>query len=143
MSKYRQGKFVPTNPDKYVGTYPILARSSWEFAVMRKFDKHPSILQWASESIKIPYYNPIKRKQSIYVPDFLIVYEDKNGKRHAELIEVKPIAQASLQEAKSKYDKLSLAVNAAKWDAASKFCQRNGMRFRIITERDLFFNPKR
>jgi hypothetical protein len=27
---FKQGKFTPSNPEKYKGTYPIIFRSSWE-----------------------------------------------------------------------------------------------------------------
>ena len=53
-------------------------------------DNNDAVLQWTSEGIKIPYYNPVKGKQTIYVPDFLVVYTDANKKQHTELIEVKP-----------------------------------------------------
>ena len=75
--KWHQGEFTPKNPEKYIGTYPIIFRSSWELVFMNKCDTHPSIKQWASESLKIPYYNPFKRKSTIYVPDFLISYVDR------------------------------------------------------------------
>ena len=109
---------------------------------MRMADQHPGILHWASESIKIPYYNPIKQRNSIYVPDFLLVYQDRTGNRRAEVIEVKPASQSSLKEAKTKGDQYALAVNAAKWEAAVKFCKKNGMNFRVITERELFSNGR-
>ena len=140
---YTQGEFTPTNPDKYVGTYPIMARSSWEFTVMRMADKHPSIIQWASEPVRIPYYNPIKRRQSVYIPDFLFIYEDRQGKRHAELIEVKPAHQSKLNENADLYTRAQVAVNAFKWDQARKWCDRNGLRFRVITQQDIFQNPKK
>lgn len=139
-SRYTQCVFYPKNPHKYVGTHPIVARSSWEFAVMRMADRHPAIIHWASESIKIPYYNPVKRKNTVYVPDFLFVYKDRRGQHRSELIEVKPSSQSSLKEAKTQYDKMSLIVNTAKWKAAQAFCKKNGMSFRVITEREIFAN---
>ncbi len=143
MPKFHQTVFTPKNPNKYVGTYPIVSRSSWELAVMRMADSHPNIIYWASESIKIPYFNPIKKKNSIYVPDFLFVYEDVNGVRHSELIEVKPAKQSSVRLAKTKSDKLALQINAFKWKAAEAFCKKNGLKFRIVTEDHLFVKPKK
>lgn len=140
---YTQGEFTPTNPEKYVGTYPIVARSSWEFAVMRMADKHPSIIQWASEPVRIPYMHPIKQRGSVYVPDFLFIYEDRKGKRHAELIEVKPSHQAKINENADLYTRAQVAINAAKWSAAQRFCKNNGLRFRVITESDIFQNPRK
>ena len=59
---YIQGQYTPVNPGKYVGTYPIIFRSSWEFTVMKLLDTNPNILNWASESLKIPYQTPFTGK---------------------------------------------------------------------------------
>ena len=77
MSKYAQGKFNPTNTDKYLGRQLPTYRSSWEQRFMMFCDTNPSVLSWASEPVKIPYFNPVKNKQTIYVPDFLIVRRQK------------------------------------------------------------------
>jgi hypothetical protein len=105
---------------------------------MRFCDNHPSVVNWASEAIQIPYRNPLTGKQSIYVPDFFIVYQNKKGKRKAELIEIKPKSQTALTEKTSKRDQLAVAINHAKWEAAAKWCKLKGVQFRIITEDDLF-----
>ena len=131
------------NPEKYAGIKKPRYRSGWEHAFMRFCDNHPSVINWASESIQIPYRNPLTGKQSIYVPDFLIVYQDKGGKKRAELIEVKPESQTRLGAKTSKHDKLSIAVNHAKWEAAAKWCKLKGLQFRIVTENDIFHNGKK
>ena len=138
MSKYSQGEFIPKNPEKLVGNSKPQFRSSWELAMMTFLDTHPSVIQWASESIKIPYKNPLTGKNSQYVPDFLVLYKDKNGKQHAELVEVKPKKEAMFENAKSKRDKAFLMINQAKWQAAMIFCKKNGLVFRLITEDELF-----
>ena len=80
-NNYLQGIFTPTNPDKYIGHTDPRYRSGWELTVMRFCDNHPSIIGWASESLRIPYRNPFTGKQTVYVPDFLITYQDKNGNK--------------------------------------------------------------
>ena len=105
-------------------------------------DNHPSVIQWASESIKIPYFNPVKGQQSIYVPDFLIVYIDKNGKKHSELIEVKPKKETTMESARSTRDKIAVAINIAKWQAASAWAKQQGLHFRLVTEQELFVNGR-
>lgn len=105
---------------------------------MTFLDNHPSVIQWASESIRIPYKNPLTGRNSQYVPDFLVLYKDKNGKQRAELVEVKPKKEALAENAKSKRDKAFLMVNQAKWAAALAWCKKNGVTFRLITEEDLF-----
>lgn len=106
-------------------------------------DNNPAVINWASESITIPYYNPVKGKQTIYVPDFLIVYVDANGRQHTELIEIKPSTETTLESARSYRDKLMVAMNMAKWQAADAWSKANGIRFRVVTESDIFKNYKR
>ena len=110
MAKFQQGVFVPKNPDKYIGKHAPRYRSGWELTFMRMCDSHPGILGWASESHRIPYLNPLTGKATTYVPDFFIVYNDKNGKKHAELIEVKPSKQI-MGNARSKNDQMAAVVN--------------------------------
>lgn len=138
MSKWHQGVFIPDNPHKYVGTQPIVWRSSWELTFMNVCDKHPNILQWASESIEIPYQHPITGRRHNYIPDFLLVYIDKHGNKRAELIEIKPASQAVYERAKSRKDKEAYIINEAKWKAAKIFCKKMGLTFRVMTEADLY-----
>lgn len=143
MSKFAQGFYTPQNPDKYVGKGKPKYRSSWEMAFMRFCDSNSNILQWASESIQIPYRNPITGKQSIYIPDFLITYRDKNNQVKAELIEIKPRKQSVIEGRASDRDRAIVAVNYAKWNQATKWAKRNGMTFRVVNEQDIFRNGKR
>ena len=142
MAKYSQGKYEIQNPEKYVGKGIPTYRSSWEFTFMRFCDNNPAVVQWASEAIHINYKNPFTNKNTIYVPDFLIVYMDKNGQRHGELIEVKPKKETSLKEAKSMRDKAMVALNMYKWEAARRWCQANGLKFRVVNEQDIFAGTK-
>jgi hypothetical protein len=143
MSKYAQGKYQIKHPEKYVGKKTPTYRSSWEFAFCSFCDNNPAIVNWASEAIQIPYFNPVSGKNTIYVPDFLIVYEDKNRKKHTELIEIKPSTQTTMESAKSLRDKYSVAINMAKWAAADAWSRANNIRFRVVTEYDIFKNVKR
>lgn len=104
-------------------------------------DRHPNVIQWASESIKIPYFNPVLQRWANYIPDFLIVTSDATGTQKAELIEIKPLKEAVLEHAKSKKDKLAYAVNEAKWTAAIDWCNRHKLSFRVLTEDQLFRRP--
>ena len=145
MRRTQKGYFEPKNPNKLLSNKRIIFRSSWERKFMEMCDTHPNIIQWASEhpDTKIPYYNPVQNKYTIYVPDFFVIYKDKNGKKRVELVEVKPAAETYLKEAKSKRHKIALAINAAKWKAAQEWCARKGIKFRVITEHDIFRNPKK
>jgi len=145
MARTFKGYFEPKNPHKYIGNHKPYYRSSWEHRFMMMCDSHPNIIHWASEheKTKIPYLNPITNKYTVYVPDFFVVYKDKNGNKRVEVVEVKPAAETFVSEAKSKKHKMALAVNAQKWAAAQEWCKRRGIKFRVITEHDIFHNPKK
>lgn len=143
MARFAQGKYTCKNPSKYVGGKSPTYRSSWEFAFMRMCDMNENITQWASEAIKIPYRNPFTGKYTIYVPDFFLVYTDKNGKKHVELIEVKPANQTLAEKATSRTDRAHYVLNQAKWQAARAYCKQKGMAFRVVNEGDIFHQGKR
>jgi len=139
MAKFAQGRFEMKNPDKYVGKKTPLARSSWEFVFMRMLDENPGVINWASESIQIPYQDPLTGRYTIYVPDFFMVYVDKSGKKHAEVIEVKPASQTFREQVgKSKYNQEQYVKNLAKWEAAQAWCKQQGVIFRVVNEGDIF-----
>lgn len=142
MSRWAQGVYEVLNPAKYVGVGKPRYRSGWEHSFMRFCDTNDHILQWASESIRIPYLNPITGKQTIYVPDFLITYRTRNNQVRAELIEIKPKGQSVIESKMKSRDRAVVAVNYAKWDAATKWARRNGLTFRVITETDMFHNGR-
>ena len=143
MGKFAQGKYTPKNPEKYVGNNLPHYRSSWELVLCQFCDNHPGVIQWASESIKIPYVNPFTGKRTVYVPDFFIVSVDKNGQKRAELIEVKPHKETSLEAAgRSKKAQAAAILNQAKWQAANAWAKANGVKFRIMTENDMFAQGK-
>lgn len=144
MAKFAQGKFNLKFPEKYIGVGTPRYRSSWEFAVMTMCDNNPAIQKWASESIKIPYRDPLTGKQTIYVPDFFVNYVDANGKQHAELWEVKPASQAYIESVgRNKTNQAQFIKNMAKWEAARAWCKQQGILFRILSENDIFHQGKR
>lgn len=141
-----KGQFLPKNPDKVFGNKNITYRSSWEFALMRYLDQHPNVVAWCSEGVTIPYRNPLTGRHTVYIPDFIIVYQDDKGNSRAEMIEVKPAKEVPgmLNEKKiSKKDRLAQALNAAKWQAAVAFCKKRGITFRVMTELDMFPTGKK
>jgi len=138
MSKFAQGVYKVMNPLKYVGKREPRYRSGWEFAFMKFCDTNDNILQWASESIVIPYRHPLTGKMTNYVPDFLITYRTRDNRMCAEVIEIKPKKQSVIESKASARDRAVVAVNYSKWDAATKWCRRQGLQFRVITEDDIF-----
>ena len=143
MSKFAQGFYQVRNAEKYVGKGAPRYRSGWEHAFMRFLDNNDYVMQWASESISIPYRNPLNGKQSVYIPDFLITYRTRNNTMMAELVEIKPKKQSIVESKASSRDRAIVAINYAKWDAATRWAKRNGLKFRVITEDDLFQSGKK
>ena len=145
MSKTHKGFFRPKNPEKYKGDYAnIVYRSSWERMFMNWCDTRDHVKRWQSEEKAIWYYNPIKKKQCRYFPDFIIEVERKDGILMQEMVEIKPYRQVvgPPENPKRRTKQWMNAVmtyvqNQAKWKAARKYCEDKGMNFRIVTEKEL------
>jgi|TARA_B100001094_G_C18069563_1_gene739284 hypothetical protein len=142
-NKFQQGTYVVLNPYKYAGKGAPKFRSGWELAFMRFCDSNDHIISWSSESLTIPYRNPLTGKPTRYIPDFLIQYRNKHNQIVTELIEIKPKKQSILESKASNRDRAIVAVNYAKWDAAQKWCKRNGLTFRVVTEEDIFYQGRK
>jgi hypothetical protein len=111
---------------------------------MRFCDNNPAVIHWASEAVHIPYRNPFTNRNTIYVPDFLIIYQNKAGERIGELIEIKPGKQTTLEAAgNSPRDQAAAVLNMYKWQAANAWAKDQGLRFRVVTESDMFHQGKR
>lgn len=144
MANFAQGKYQVKNVHKYVGKSVPKYRSGWELTFMMFCDNHDSVLQWASEAVQIPYKNPLTGKNTIYVPDFFVLYQDKFGNQRAEIVEIKPKKQTLIESrVTSARDKAAVVLNHAKWGAAMAYCKKIGCTFRVITEDDLFYKGKR
>ena len=84
--RFSQGVFNIKNPNKYIGLGSPRYRSSWELSVMKMCDENDSIHQWASESIKIPYRDPLTGKATVYVPDFLHSFPTRRSSDHRKSV---------------------------------------------------------
>lgn len=113
--------------------------------MMMVLDSHPDVVGWASEAIRIPYFNPFSKKgnkygnMTFYVPDFFVVYVDRNKVEHKELIEIKPVEEMPGYTGKvSKLKEARQALNLLKWKAAMQFCSARNWKFRIAGEKEMF-----
>jgi hypothetical protein len=141
--KFSQGIYKIKHPEKYVGSKDPTYRSSWEYTFMSFCDNNPSVQQWASEPVRIPYRDPLTGKGTVYVPDFVITYVDKNMKKHVEMIEIKPMNQMLAEKVgKNPYNQAQYVKNMAKWQAAGVWCKNQGIKFRVISERDIYQGSK-
>ena len=140
---YRQGIYSPINKEKYKGTFPIIFRSSLELKFMKCADANPNVINWGSESIIIPYQNPLTGRISRYFTDFNIVMKDKQGDVKKFLIEIKPYSQTLPPVQKNKktksliYQQAEYIKNRAKWQSAMEYCSKKNMNFVLLTEKHL------
>lgn len=142
--KFNQGFYELQNPKKYMGLGSPRYRSGWELSVMKMCDQNECIEQWASESVKIPYVDPLTGKHTVYVPDFLVIFTDNKKRKRAELWEVKPANQAMKENVgRNPYNQAQYVRNMVKWEAARAWCKQNNLIFRIITENDLYHTGKK
>ena len=138
------GKFIPNNPDKYRGDPTnIIYRSLWEFKLMKYLDSHDDVLQWASEEFAIPYRSPIDGRMHRYFPDFWVEKINKNGALEQVVIEVKPQKHIDPPKEPKRKTRRYMgelarhAINQRKFQVAEEFCRKKGMKFQLITEKEL------
>jgi len=122
-----RGKYQPKDKQKFLGRRAPIYRSMWERRFMIYCDRSEAIFEWDSESIHIPYISPKDDKWHNYYPDFYIKYKDKRNKIITAIIEIKPYYQ-------KRWD-----VNLAKWKACKEYCSENNYEFKVLTEKELFY----
>lgn len=143
-TKTYKGKFRTKNPDKYKGDIlNIVYRSLWELRFMKWCDTNPSVVEWGSETVIVPYISPLDKRVHRYFVDFYIKVKDKTGKTQKYLIEIKPERFTKPPDIPQKKTKrfidevFQYGVNEAKWKAAFEYCADRNMQFMILTEKDL------
>jgi len=138
-------RYIPKFQGKFVGNVPPVARSSWELAFMRWCDYNSSVVKWSSETIQIPYFDPVSQKHRRYYPDFNMVVKDNTGRETPYIVEIKPYKEIHPPKKSSgkmvktmMYESQMYARNVSKWNAAQDFCKKRGIIFRLLTEKELF-----
>lgn len=142
--KFIQGKFIPRNPQKYLGNVGnIVFRSSWERVFLEFCDTNPNVIRYGSEEVVIPYLNPLDRKFHRYFVDFYIELKQKDGSVSRRIIEIKPFTQTQKPKQPQKISRrykrelMTYIINEAKWTAAKQFANERGIEFQILTEYQL------
>jgi hypothetical protein len=145
MNKYKSAKkgiFKPKNPHKWVQN-KIIFRSNIERKYFSYFDVNPKVILIASERIVIPYFDPIKNKLRKYYVDLIIKYQDKNQNIKVKLIEIKSSGEVNPPKKPKritnnyKQSVMTYLTNKAKWDAATKWAEKNNFEFVVLSEKNL------
>jgi len=148
-SRYRQGYYLPENPQKYIGDpTKIIYRSSWEYRFCKYCDITPEVLCWSSEPVAIPYIHPLDGKEHSYFVDFYMKLQKPDGDIEY-LVEIKPskalkppVMKEGLTTIKrlQEYNQAATdwVINRAKFNAAKEFARISNKNFIIVTEEFLF-----
>ena len=149
MSRYpKPRKYTVKKKEKYIGDpNNVVMRSSWEVAFATWCEMNPSVIEWSSETVVIPYRSPLDDLPHRYYVDFWAKIKDKTGSVITYLIEIKPHVQClppdySKRKRKPKQETIqeevkTYAVNQAKWKCANEFARRRGWKFKVLTEYEL------
>lgn len=140
------GWYTPKNPEKYKNPDKRIAyRSKMELKFCQICDMNPRITEWTSETLAIPYRNPVKNKICNYYIDYCIKIYTIKGEIKKYMVEVKslgmlqppsPISQFASKVAKRNYmmKKATYATNMAKKSAAIKYAEKYGYQYIFLTE---------
>ena len=111
-------------------------------------DRNPNVLEWASEAVIVPYISPLDNKVHRYFVDNILIL--KEGSKNVKyLVEIKPYKQTIPPNATRRkkretllHEQATYEVNKVKWEAANEWAKKNGYKFIIITEKELFPEKK-
>jgi len=158
-SYFKQGIYSPLHPEKWIlseQSLPsnqafknkIVYRSSWEYHFCRYCDNNSSIISVSSEPFAVEYFYSLDNKKHRYYPDFIIKVIDTQNNIVIHLIEIKPYQEvkdaingvqqrANMKPGTFKKRTFTAMKNNAKWKAARAYCESKGIKFTIITEKEL------
>ena len=114
---------------------------------MLECDGNPSIVQWSSEEIAIPYISPVDKRMHRYYPDFMLKVKRRDGTTELVLVEIKPHRETKRPKPQKKSGRpqkrvlkehATWLVNQAKWRAAHEWCASRKITFKVMTENELY-----
>ena len=111
--------------------------------MFRYCDLSENILKWSSESVVVPYIDPVTGKTRRYFVDIYLEHVTKTGEIKRK---IKPANQTIAPKVRKRKTKKYLKevetyiTNKAKWKAAKKYARKYGMEFLVFTEKELGIN---
>lgn len=158
--KYVSGTYELKNPGKYLGKKKPIYKSSYEWRMMYWCDMNKNVLQWSYEpfpieyTFQVPSSSPewmktlVDFKKHRYYIDFYAKIVDNDGNVKDFMLEIKPFNQTIMPKEPKKKTQKSLKKffadmqefikNSNKWAAADTALSKRGVKFLVLTERDLF-----
>lgn len=123
-SKYFNGKFY-SKKNKATFTF----RSSYELKMFLELEANKKVDSYASETMNVPYVDSTGQKRT-YIPDLLVLYTSGA----MEVLEIKPKTMLKDLDVQRKA--------AACRHYLTKYFADEKIRYKFITEKDLFKTPK-
>ena len=141
MNRWRQGVFIPKNPNKFIGSKAIY-RSGLELKFFRFCDDNKNVKRWGSENVIVPYMSPLdNRGHKYYVDNYIEILEGNKLVKY--LVEIKHSRETKPPKTKYRnrkhllYEQKTFVTNQAKWQAAREYSKKRGYKFIILTEKEL------
>lgn len=152
MGQWKQGEYKIQYPDKYLLQKKVVKyKSNLEERVCYFLDCNSNVVKWQYEGMSIPYLKPIFMggklhhvEEHKYVIDFYAEIKDNDGSIKKYIIEVKsksatkpPIKPKRMtNKAHQRYlqECATFAVNSNKWSSAKKYCEDNGIIFKMLLD---------
>lgn len=136
-NRYQQGY---VNPKACKKLFPslhndlIIYRSSYEKRFIHWLESSDKVKYWGSECFHIPYISRIDGLTHKYYPDYFVEMVDGSKL----VIEIKPYEQTHKPVNESNgWARREWIKNVSKWTAAQEFCKKNGLQFKILTEKTI------
>jgi hypothetical protein len=113
--------------------------------MMELFDRCSKCIRWGSERTVLKYLNPCDGLVHQYFVDFFAIFINPQGKEEKLFIEIKPYSQTippvkTPRKKQQTYMKeiTTYHQNMAKWKVAREFAERQGGKFKVMTEKEIF-----
>lgn len=140
---FKQGRYtIPARyRGKYIGDYNnIFYRSKWEKTFMDYLCQSPNVKRWNSEDLVVRYINQLDGRVHEYYVDFYVEIDKGDGEVAKYWIECKPYSQTippkQAHNPKTyNYQLKAYITNMSKWKYAKEAAERNGAKFKVLTER--------
>lgn len=155
MYKNHTGWYKLVNPHKFVkphdnymgsfneSTMSVNFKSGLELKAIKYADFNKFVVKFSLEPFHVKYVKPTDGKVHRYFIDLFLEFQTGDKfiveiKSKGETIPPK-VPKSKTQKALMNYQKAlqTFAVNEAKWTAAKKFAEDQGMKFIILTEDEL------
>ena len=142
--KYRNahsGTYHVANREKYVGLHDPQYKSLLECKMMYYLDHNPNIVRWNYEPMPIKYIDEStnERKVRNYYIDFTAIVKNRTS-YHTVWIEVKSESEMRPPSNRVKDKASAMKIwmkNQSKWKAARELAEAKGIKFVIISEKEL------